>query len=313
MAVDSDEVAQDEDAPAHEDTGPSEEDAPSEDPVGEGEGLAPETQAAGDEDDDLSYSRKVQKRIGELNVKAKKAESRAIEAERRALAVENELAAIHARFAEMDAHSAVAESRAAEGSLEGKIAQAERRYREARESIDTDAELAAQKDLWDLREQMRTLKARSQEALKVPDRPIPAREDVPRQFPKATQDWLNVNGWYLSDPSSLVAEAARRVVRDLEAENRSAEDPDTYRDLNKRLREELGSRYAAMIKDPTGGNGDARRAATPPTGGGSAAGGEGKPSARKLTSEDLTTMRRFGMDPDNPADRKAWLVRNDPL
>lgn len=265
------------------------------------------------EDDAAHYSQRVKKRIGELSFRAKKAEYRAENAERRAAAVEAQLAAMRAEVDKIGADSAAAKSQAAEGSLQAKIDDAKARYRRAREELDVDMEMQAQEELDTLRAELREARRRppeqprQQESQQQPPRNGARAED----FPKATQDWMAGNAWFSSGQYPRMSQVAAEIAGQMAEEGFDAGDPKTFVEMNRRIKEEIGPKYAALVKDPEVGR--PRGNGAPPVGGGTQGAGSGKAKPGSLTEADKATMRRYGLDPTQASDRKAWLQRHDQL
>lgn len=258
-----------------------------------------------------TYSQRVQKRIDKLVARAKSAEERAVAAETRARAVADEIERIRASVREIQDYNQEARSRTVQEDLNAQLADARQRYKDARNLDDIDTELAIQDEILTLREKI--TKAKS--APPQPDKRKADHEPAPASsYPKATQDWLANNPWYMSGTHPALSYQAMAIVSELSKDNKTSSDPETYKELNRRLREEVGAKYADLIKDADSWAETPKRTSRPPVGGGSVAiGDEKSPNKRRLTAEDLDMMDKFGMDRNDPVARRAWLTRNDPI
>jgi len=145
--------------------------------------------------------------------------------------------------------------------------------------------------------------------------PEPEKEDDAVQTNKASniaapaQAWIDENTDWIGKDQKKTATAAR-LERQLFSEGYSAEDPQTYEELDRRLSALEGgneTEYEEEEEPP-----QQRLGATSgvPRDTGSR---QNRNRSGKLNSDDLRAMRRSGMNPDNPEHRKAWLQRNNPL
>ena len=111
---------------------------------------------AGD-DDDAAWSEKVKKRIGKEVYRRKAAEEREGQ-------LSADIAALRAEIDQLKSHNADAAARATDGELQGKLASARQRLKQAIEDADTDAQLAAQEALADAKIELREAAARQKRA-----------------------------------------------------------------------------------------------------------------------------------------------------
>lgn len=259
------------------------------------------------EDDDADWSEKVKKRIGKEVYRRKAAEEREGQ-------LSADIAALRAEIDQIKSHNADAAARATDGELQGKLASARQRLKQAIEDADTDAQLAAQEALADAKIELREAAARQKRA-DGDDRQGGGRPQTapatPATAAPATADWLEQNKWYLSRHDTpqkrRLALLAAALDEDLIQEGYSPDDAGMYQELNRRLRAAMPN-AADLIKD-VGETAPARgRSAGPPTGSSSADGQQRPGGKRRLTQSDLVQMETFGLDPNSQEDRKAWLA-----
>lgn len=253
------------------------------------------------EDDDAAWSEKVKKRIGKEVYRRKAAEERESQ-------LSADIAALRAEIDQIKSHNADAAARATDGELQGKLASARQRLKQAIEDADTDAQLEAQEALADAKLELREAAAR-QKRTDSDDRQggrPPATPANPTMAAGAAA-WLEKNQWYLSGQNTRLARLAAELDADLLQEGHSPDDAGMYQELNRRLRAAMPN-AADLIKD-AGETAPARgRSSGPPTGASSADGQQRPGGKRRLTQSDLTQMETFGLDPNSQEDRKAWLA-----
>ena len=253
------------------------------------------------EDDDAAWSEKVKKRIGKEVYRRKAAEERESQ-------LSADIAALRAEIDQIKSHNADAAARATDGELQGKLASARQRLKQAIEDADTDAQLEAQEALADAKLELREAAAR-QKRTDSDDRQggrPPATPANPTMAAGAAA-WLEKNQWYLSGQNTRLARLAAELDADLLQEGHSPDDAGMYQELNRRLRAAMPN-AADLIKD-AGETAPARgRSAGPPTGSSSADGQQRPGGKRRLTQSDLVQMETFGLDPNSQEDRKAWLA-----
>jgi hypothetical protein len=130
----------------------------------------------------------------------------------------------------------------------------------------------------------------------------------PLRTAKAAEDWLKRNSdWVTADKER--ADRAALIEQQLFREGYTANDSETYEELDRRLSKREA---AADVVD------DDDEPAPPPRG--SATTGVPRDTAPRtprnakvITRGDLQKMATFGLDPNDPKHRKAWLDRNNPI
>jgi hypothetical protein len=265
-----------------------------------------EKPAADTDEDDEPYGKRVKRRIDKLTAKMRQYEQETNHWKERVAELESKTKA-----KEMAEFQYQAEWSASE--LTKQIDQARAAKKAAIEEGDVDKQIKADEHILELREQLaekrRLATAAKEQAtqFKETQEAAPKTPDttIPEDLPSGTKQWLRANPWFLKNSDPRAVEFARTLDAALQEEGYSPEEPGMYAELDKRL-QVLVPRLAKAVKTPpkprvAGSSTDGQRADS-----------SSKPS-RKLTAEDLGKMRRYGMDPNKPEHRKAWLHRNDPL
>ena len=109
--------------------------------------------------------------------------------------------------------------------------------------------------------------------------------------PEAQQEWLDGNDWY-GNAQSPKAQYANALYQEVINEGFDPNDPDTYSELDKRL-----------------GNTTQNKPGRKPPGQSAPDRGNVSGSSKqvKFTQKDTNTMREYGLNPNDPAQRKEWL------
>jgi len=273
-----------------------------------------ETASSQDEDgNEESYSKRVQKRINKLTAKTRQLEQETNFWKDRVSALEAKTAA--KEFSDFQNQVAYSEQQ-----LQGTYQNAQTAYRKAKEEGDIEAELKAQEQMLDLRDQIiekrRLSAAAKEQADKLQPVNQPSREvsdPTPANLPDGTKTWLKSNPWFMKGSDPKAAQYARQLDVDLQEEGFSPDDPAMYAELDKRLRVLVPRLKSASPSVPAPNKAQARARVA-----GSSADGQrtdsnpAKPK-RTLTHSDLDAMRRYGMNPNQAKDRTAWIRRNEPL
>jgi len=248
-----------------------------------------QTAEAKEEDDKESYSRRVQKRIDKL------AYERNVERELR-LKDSAELAALKAQTEEFRQEiEALKQFRQKEAEqqtnleLEQKRQELIKRKKEALEIGDYDEVALVDDDLMDIKLQLRQkpepVKQTQPEPVKpAPKEPEPVQEPVVN-IPKALQDWEANNPWVYDPKQAARLEKTNKIYQALLEDGYEADDPDTFIQLDKRLKRETPPAVSGVDRGEVVGT-------TAQTG---------------FSAQDKTLMREFGLDPDNPVHRKEWI------
>lgn len=113
-----------------------------------------------------------------------------------------------------------------------------------------------------------------------------------QQLPESQQAWMDGNDWYGSNRNSPKAQYANSLYQELVDEGYDPQDKDTYSELDKRLGNTTNNKPGAKPPGP----------GAPDRGSVS-----GSSKQVKFTQRDTNTMREYGLDPNDPAQRKEWL------
>jgi hypothetical protein len=109
----------------------------------------------------------------------------------------------------------------------------------------------------------------------------------------AARAWAELNPEFYSDPAFKAK--VLKLNEQLTKEGFKVDDPKLYRELDRRLQ-------GGQVKPKSGNVAGVSR--------GSAVNPNRPASKMTLTESDKRTMRKYQMDPSNPAHRKHWLNRN---
>lgn len=248
------------------------------------------------DDDDESYSRRVQKRIDKEVWKTKAAQERASR-------LEADVAALRAEVESVKSRNATADAQAVEGALRDKLASARQRLKQAIQDGDEDGQIAATEEIADLKAESREFERAKRNA--------PAQQQAERPLPAGTAKWLERNSWYTSgNPAhQRAARLAAELDAELQGEGYTPDDPGMYQELNRRLKAAM-PKAASLIGD-VGGKPERKRDAGPPVGSSSPDGAAKPPSGsrRPFTAADRDGMRKWNIK-DTPENRKIWLANN---
>lgn len=262
----------------------------------------------GEEEELESYSKRVQKRISKLT-------GRMRELERETGFWKDKVTALEAKTQAKEFAEFQNQVEWTAQELNRQIDQTRADKKTAIEEGDVDKQIKLDERLLDLREQLAEKKriataakeqaAQFQETQQASNKPT-APSTIPDNLPTGTKQWLRANPWFMKNDDPKAAEFARLLDASLQEEGYSPDDPAMYAELDKRLHG-LVPRLAKPVKAPP-----------KPKVAGSSAEGQSPPSTtakpqRKLTSDDLAKMKRYGFDPNKPEHRKHWLRRFDPL
>ncbi|MCW5586585.1 MAG: hypothetical protein KIS75_10675 [Chromatiales bacterium] len=129
----------------------------------------------------------------------------------------------------------------------------------------------------------------------------------------AGSEWVARNkAWLQADEANVAL--AKGIEAKLVRKHGGYTD-ELYRELSKRLAA-VSEDFIDDDGDDLGGDFDERPTRSTTVGVPRESSDDGQQRRRsggKLTRDDLTTMSRYGMDPNSPKDRKAWLNRNAEL
>jgi len=242
-----------------------------------------------DDDDKESYSRRVQKRLDKLvyerNVER---EARAKDAEKLA-ALNAEQEELKAQIEELRQHRKKEIEDQSTQELESKRKALLQRKKEALEIGEYDEIVEIDDELMELKIQSRQPKSvpvvqkqTPQPATPEPTQPEPAPV---ANTPQAQQNWETNNAWIFDVNQKSRLEKANKIFRELLDDGYDLDDPDTYVQLDRKLKRE-----------------------TPPPAGAPDRGQVvGSNSKTAFTAEDKKRMAAWGLDPNDPRQRQEWI------
>jgi hypothetical protein len=207
-----------------------------------------ETQEHRDELDSVSES--VQKRISKLTARMREAERQKDAAIAFAQGLQSEKYTLQQKLVNTD-YSRLNE---AKGRLETQQATLKAIIRKAREEGDIDTETEAVQRLTDLTMEQRQVTGwiqTQQEQVEqykqpMPQQPVPQVQQKPTPSPRA-EEWASRNTWYGQD--RVATYAAWGIHQTLvEQEGVEPDSDEYYNELDRRLREELPSRFATQTR-----------------------------------------------------------------
>jgi len=199
-------------------------------------------QAKSDEEEIADYSESVKKRINKLTYKIREAERREAAAVEYAKGVQQKLNSTQVSLSQKD-KSLYDEYSA---RVESQLATAEDRYKKAHDIGDSEALLAAQKDVATLAVELESLnRVRPQEQAQEPPVDVQQPQQVPQQQPQVqtppapdakAQEWATKNNWFGEDLAMTTSAFAfhRQLV---EQEGFDPTTDDYYQEVDRRMAE----------------------------------------------------------------------------
>lgn len=250
------------------------------------EGEEDDSKPKEEEDDKESYSKRVQKRLDKLVYE------RNVERELRAKEAEDfkaEQAAFRAEIEELKKHRQKEVETQSKQEHDEKLKELYQRRKDAFEIGDYDDVNSIDDELMEIKLQGRKQKP---EPAAEKTQQEPARQSARQPDPEpvantsqAQQAWEKSNPWIYDANQKSRLDKTNKIFKELLEDGYDIDDPDTFAQLDKKLRRE-----------------------TPPAAGapdrGQVVGTNQKTS---FTSEDKKKMVAWGLDPDNAAHRKEWI------
>lgn len=192
------------------------------------------------------------------------------------------------------------------GAAADAVKAAEQKLRKALADGNEDAILEAMDERDNAKDVLRDAKARA--GSDRDDDPSPRgrqQRQAEQELPEATADWLKRSKWYDVNLGDEDSEIANTVFQRLVKEGFTADDPDTYDELDRRLAKRLPGRYRGGKADADDDDGD-----VPRTGGGSQrsrAGSGGDASRIPAPSRaEMKAAEMAGIDLANKDERARW-------
>lgn len=233
--------------------------------------------------DDLPYSEKVRKRIQKEVAKRAEAEQRIAELEDRLSSMERKTIDI------------------ANKSLTNQYSSISQKLKQAIEEGNTEEQIKLYESMADIRSQMNKTQEYASE--------LPKKSETKKTVPPLAADWVKENSQWFNKPGYRKETAmAYGIDAELTEEGWDASDPEYYDEMNKRLKAS-NLPYFSKSEDSASQNDKnvvqkANRVQSPVAG---VSRKKGIDSNRvKLTSEDLDTARKFGIDINDEAALKRF-------
>ena len=233
--------------------------------------------------DDLPYSEKVRKRIQKEVAKRAEAEQRIAELEDRLSSMERKTIDIASK------------------SLTNQYSSISQKLKQAIEEGNTEEQIKLYESMADIRSQMNKTQEYASE--------LPKKSETKKTVPPLAADWVKENSQWFNKPGYRKETAmAYGIDAELTEEGWDASDPEYYDEMNKRLKAS-NLPYFSKSEDSASQTDKnvvqkANRVQSPVAG---VSRKKGIDSNRvKLTSEDLDTARKFGIDINDEAALKRF-------
>lgn len=233
--------------------------------------------------DDLPYSEKVRKRIQKEVAKRAEAEQRIAELEDRLSTMERKTIDIASK------------------SLTNQYSSISQKLKQAIEEGNTEEQIKLYESMADIRSQMNKTQEYASE--------LPKKSETKKTVPPLASDWVKENSQWFNKPGYRKETAmAYGIDAELTEEGWDASDPEYYDEMNKRLKAS-NLPYFTKSEDSASQTDKnvvqkANRVQSPVAG---VSRKKGTDSNRvKLTSEDLDTARKFGIDINDEAALKRF-------
>lgn len=192
---------------------------------------------------------------------------------------------------------------------EDKLKRIRKELAEAKESGSTAREIELTEEMADVKADLKTAERRAEDAKEVDKQAAP----VTRQ-PRLARAWMRKHGRFNSDPAfKAFVQATDKTIA---AEGFDMEDESYYSELDKRVAKRFPEEFPNLKRKQEDGprrRHPARGSDPDESQGGAPREQGGFRRTRKgfqMSESQLKNMRRFGMDPDNEADRKAYVLNN---
>jgi hypothetical protein len=125
---------------------------------------------------------------------------------------------------------------------------------------------------------------------------------VNNSVPEAQQKWLEENDWFFNPNKADLKQKADAVyLKLINEEGFDSDEPETYAELNKRI----GVNKPTQSRQGRGNEEPAPTGLSPDRGN-----AIGRQDSVPFSSSDAAEMRRYGLDPNNPKARKAWIAES---
>jgi len=244
-----------------------------------------------DKDELKEYSEGVQKRIAKLTRKMREAERQREEAVSYAQNVHNQNTEMEKRLSRVD-NSYVSEF---ESRVKTSLAAAQLALKNAIESQDVEAQVAAQKQLATLtmdEARLNSIKVANENKPKASERDVnitPQRTAPQRSDPRAEEDWASKNSWFGND--SAMTYTAFDIHKTLvEKEGYDPQSNDYYEEVDRRIRVEFPHKFGKMESNSTERAKPAQNVASAKR-----SSSTGRRKTVKLTQSQVAIAKRLGV------------------
>lgn len=239
-----------------------------------------------DEFDDAEYGKRVQKRISKEVSKRKALETTLSQQQAYIQQLQQRLQGIEQRFSHEDEQKQQSEA-------SKKLEELKAARRKAYEEGDLDAYDKLDDEYLEAKAEAIVNRSRP---LQQPQRQAP--QQPAQDIPSPMKSWMAEHaGWFNAAPEHAAkVRAANALFDTLTSEGFDENDPQTYAELNKRL--SAAGVIAKRARDPMGAAPQQRYAGGPS-------------SSREFSNEDARIMRKYGMDPNDPKVRAAYMRDKD--
>ena len=232
---------------------------------------------------ELPYSEKVRKRIQKEVAKRAEAEQRIVELEDRLSNMEKKTLDLASK------------------SLSSQYSQVSQKLKQAIEEGNTDEQIKLYENMADIRNQMNKTQEYASE--------IPKKADARKQVPPLAADWVKENSTWFNKPGYRKETAmAYGIDAELTEEGWDVNDPEYYNEMTKRLKSSSLPHFSKSEESSSQTDKNvvqkANRVQSPVAG---VSRKKGIDSNRvKLTSDDLDTAKKFGIDINDEAALKRF-------
>ncbi len=244
-----------------------------------------------DKDELKEYSEGVQKRIAKLTRKMREAERQREEAVSYAQNVHNQNTEMEKRLSKID-NSYVSEF---ESRVKTSMAAAQLALKNAIESQDVEAQVAAQKQLAALtmdEARLNSIKVANENKPKAREREVnitPQRTMAPQRSDPKAEDWASKNSWFGND--SAMTYTAFDIHKTLvEKEGYDPQSNDYYEEVDRRIRVEFPHKFGKMESNSTERAKPAQNVASAKR-----SSSTGRRKTVKLTQSQVAIAKRLGV------------------
>ena len=224
-----------------------------------------------EEEDKESYSKRVQKRIDKLTYE------RNIGNER--------IQRLESEVEELKQHNQQKQVAQTEQEIDAQRKDLIQQKKDALEIGDYDRVIELDEQLVDLKLKTQPTQSERQPSQSTQQTQRPQQAEQPPPQPQAMADWEAKNAWVYDQAQKARLDKANGILAELFQAGYTADDPDTYEELDRKL----------------------KRIVPPPTGAPDRGQITGGSKDTAFTAKDKQMMRDWGLDPENPKHRSEWI------